>query len=620
MLLTRPLPPQFLLPAWSSSLLAIANEQQQRAHTFSLKSRGRRTLWGRASKEQKPEIRGPPRAFSRSKQKAAQWNVIPKRQEGLSRSSPPESTWSPQSTPRIRETRLEVPQDAHPPNSIPSNSQIASAQANLQPEGLFVEQSLEPTVSSTSSGEAKLLEGLEGREEGEKNRQDSESNVGPRPHDDRATGPHATTREPKTDKLPTPLETLPPEFENLFSPQRESAYPWRPHRLEQSHSTASEVQTTTTSVTSDPSQTPLFRRATGYIRPPSSQTLERKRWSLFEELFPGDAKDVKRKEGGKSSKKLPSFAWQMERQKEKERQKALRPRTMRSIPLSQNEGPAVVESIADIRKQRREASVLVLNGALSSLAESDFFRVGPKGDHIQRWTHGIIKVIPGRHTQTLQSQDHYFILFTDSASARAYMDSIYRLYKLSRAALRGATGISAFEVRPDFLKHGEDVQSLVRGFTLVPAHSELYLRLIDKPYRPAMSRLLEDGGPTAEVTRRSQAEDKVLLYPDFGNIAMYELRKALLEDGRRRNLHWGLADGDDAVLSLRQATTQVQGENIESAITGRGFRRPERYVISFKNRLEARRFAREWHRRPFPLSDRRSQAEEPPTINAEILW
>jgi hypothetical protein len=200
------------------------------------------------------------------------------------------------------------------------------------------------------------------------------------------------------------------------------------------------------------------------------------------------------------------------------------------------------------------------------------------------------------------------------------MDNIYRLYKLSKAALKGATGISAFEIRPDALKHGEDVQSLIRGFTLVPAHSQLYLRLIDKPYRPAMSRLLEDGGPTAEVTRRSQAEDKVLFYPDFGNIAMYELRKALLEDGRRRNLHWGLADGENAVIPLRQAAAKGQEEDLESGITGRGYRRPERYVISFKNRLEARRFAREWHRRPFPLSDRRSQAEEPPTINAEILW
>jgi hypothetical protein len=81
----------------------------------------------------------------------------------------------------------------------------------------------------------------------------------------------------------------------------------------------------------------------------------------------------------------------MERQKEKRRQKALRPQTSRSIPLYKENAPSPLESTVDLRKQRREASVLVLNCAPSSLAESDFFRLGPKGNHIQGWTSGIIK-------------------------------------------------------------------------------------------------------------------------------------------------------------------------------------------------------------------------------------
>jgi hypothetical protein len=43
------------------------------------------------------------------------------------------------------------------------------------------------------------------------------------------------------------------------------------------------------------------------------------------------------------------------------------------------------------QERRREAAVLVLNGASKRLEESDFFRVGQKGTHIQGWTTGIIK-------------------------------------------------------------------------------------------------------------------------------------------------------------------------------------------------------------------------------------
>lgn len=43
------------------------------------------------------------------------------------------------------------------------------------------------------------------------------------------------------------------------------------------------------------------------------------------------------------------------------------------------------------RGRRREASVLVLNSTTKTLEESDFFRVGPRGGHIEGWTSGIMK-------------------------------------------------------------------------------------------------------------------------------------------------------------------------------------------------------------------------------------
>jgi hypothetical protein len=199
------------------------------------------------------------------------------------------------------------------------------------------------------------------------------------------------------------------------------------------------------------------------------------------------------------------------------------------------------------------------------------------------------------------------------------MDNMYRLHRLAKAAApKGSTGVAAFEALPGILKHGEDTQSLIKSFSLIPTHDNLLLRLIDKPYMPAVIRLLEDGGPAAIATKQSKTEDKVLFYPDSGNIALWELRKTLLTDGRRRNLHWQLAGGEDDILPLTKYS--MGGDNDGEAGIGKGFRRPERYVISFKDELEARRFAREWHRRQFPSFHRRYQADQPSIVNAEILW
>lgn len=46
-----------------------------------------------------------------------------------------------------------------------------------------------------------------------------------------------------------------------------------------------------------------------------------------------------------------------------------------------------------------------------------------------------------------------------------------------------------------------------------------------------------------------------------------------------------------------------------------------RYIISFMDRAEARRFVRAWHRRECPLQDEYNEGDEPPpVVNAEIMW
>jgi hypothetical protein len=121
--------------------------------------------------------------------------------------------------------------------------------------------------------------------------------------------------------------------------------------------------------------------------------------SLFEELFPEESETKKGSER-KMVEKLPAFEWDD------------------APEIDWNE---TVESLAEGRKNhfetptaptqtgmqipgevkravRSELSVLVLSCASKTLEESDFFRLGSKGQHIEGWTSGIIKgTIPSTH-------------------------------------------------------------------------------------------------------------------------------------------------------------------------------------------------------------------------------
>ncbi|PQE24271.1 hypothetical protein CJF31_00002507 [Rutstroemia sp. NJR-2017a BVV2] len=354
--------------------------------------------------------------------------------------------------------------------------------------------------------------------------------------------------------------------------------------------------------------------------------------SLFEELFPEERVEVKSEDKPTPKKrkqldKLPTFQWQEDtlsqspgglreqQQRELKREQAQWGMSVEPLHLS----PATLERIRQLEEQeRREASVLVLGSASKTLEESDFFRLSPKGQHIEGWTSGIIKIIPGRDPQTLTPLGHYFILFTSYAAARAYFDQIIRLHTLART--HPVSKAAIVPPPPGYLKPGEDVESLVRGFSLVPAYSRLSLRQLNKPYQPAILKLLSNGGPTIIARQKSGAEDMVLFSLEGGPaLTELDVLKLLEDDGRRRNLLWRLAK-EGKVVKLKD-----KNENNELGSDGtrplRLLNVMSRYVVSFADRYEARRFVREWHRRPCPLQKEYKLGDEPPPIvSAKIMW
>lgn len=155
-----------------------------------------------------------------------------------------------------------------------------------------------------------------------------------------------------------------------------------------------------------------------------------------------------------------------------------------------------------------------------------------------------------------------------------------------------------------------------RNFTLVPVGGKLSLRLLKPPYSKGLQWMIDAGGPAPLVARQSKSQNIVLISTDRGHIKPHELENAIMDDGKRRNLHWKLVGARDEAIVQLNTKGSSSGEDVVSRYRG-----PARYTVSFKDSNEARRFAREWHRRPFP--SRRSPQpgdDAPPIVNAEILW
>lgn len=141
-----------------------------------------------------------------------------------------------------------------------------------------------------------------------------------------------------------------------------------------------------------------------------------------------------------------------------------------------------------------------------------------------------------------------------------------------------------------------------------------------------MEEVLGNGGPAALARQRTNSEDMVLLSVDWGRISHFDLKVAISRDGKRRNLPWNLIAGDGAIVKV--SSEEQNGEidepedsSFASSSRRRKIRGPARYIISFNDPHEARRFVRVWHRRPFPVNREHKVSNVPPPImNVEMFW
>lgn len=308
-------------------------------------------------------------------------------------------------------------------------------------------------------------------------------------------------------------------------------------------------------------------------------------------------------------------------------------------------------------------SVLVIRRASRSLIESDFRRVAPKGRHIDDWKglgdilRGILqphsppfqqrnttktnhlpliltKVIPAREITTLQQHSHYYLLFPNPAYARAYQSHIISLHRIAKT--HTPTSIeSPLGPPPGMLIEGENIHDVLQNYALCPPSQKISLRVLFPPYSPAMCRLIDQRGyaqievPLAsginqeQKNRGSRSGRAVLVWVQGYNPPLSSIREMINQDGRNRGLPWSLAGDVPAIekvgYSSDDATTTQPNGPPESGQSKERLR--SKWIVTFTDESEARRFIRRWHRRPFPLRGAGTGVGEPPSlVNAEFIW
>lgn len=237
----------------------------------------------------------------------------------------------------------------------------------------------------------------------------------------------------------------------------------------------------------------------------------------------------------------------------------------------------------------------------------------------------MVAVIPGRDPHTLQPLEHYFLLFPNPASARAYQDHAGRIHRMAKR--HTPTSItSPLPPTRGMLISGEDVYTLLQGYTLCPPSQTLSLRTLLSPYTHSVKRLLDRGGYDGVVQPHDKTGKAVLLWVEGYQPSTHALKDAIARDGSDRGMSWRVKDGEGSIEKLNPPPAAVEEpEDLDSVadleLRPRKHAAFARWIITFDDEAEARRFARCWHRRPYPMpSDRIVFGEPPPLVHTEFLW
>ncbi|KAK3352989.1 hypothetical protein B0T25DRAFT_543306 [Lasiosphaeria hispida] len=272
-------------------------------------------------------------------------------------------------------------------------------------------------------------------------------------------------------------------------------------------------------------------------------------------------------------------------------------------------------------------TVLVFSSACTALLESDFFRLARQGQHVDGWAAGMDKVLQVRSPTTREPQGQYFVFFDTRAAAEEYGCEIIARHNLTRNA---HPQHDLFEPLPNPTKlpPSTDPTTTVKGYTLLPpslspsftlySRTEIQQALL--AHRGARPRGYED--LWASLARDNNS-NRVLVKLDGPLTTCDAVRTAIVADGYERNLLWCLREGRSGAVrpvgepvAIKRSVFNEDEEAVGVSASDSEETGLKRFIVYFADAIEAKRFAREWHKRE--LLDART--ERPMTVDATWLW
>ena len=112
----------------------------------------------------------------------------------------------------------------------------------------------------------------------------------------------------------------------------------------------------------------------------------------------------------------------------------------------------------------------------------------------------------------------------------------------------------------------------------------------------------------------------VIFWTNGIHLTTHQLKQAIEQDGYTRGMVWALDKKEDNVQKL---DSSKYGDSLLESLP-RGFeatyrqRVLPRWIISFENEAEARRFVRSWHCRVMPVEV--DEASDVPEASCQVLW
>ena len=175
----------------------------------------------------------------------------------------------------------------------------------------------------------------------------------------------------------------------------------------------------------------------------------------------------------------------------------------------------------------------------------------------------------------------------------------------------------------------EDVNALLQSYTLCAPSQNIYIRALFPPFNSSISQVLEEGGYAQLTKPINKAGRSVLFWVEGYQPSTRAVEQLLADDGRDRGILWSVENRKGSVEPVKTDVARMDvvrdfDELDEDEQEEEGLSRRElypRWVISFEDEKEARRFIRVWQRQPFPIPSGKAQDDEPPPlVYAEFLW